>query len=131
MCSVVSDSATSWTIAHQAPLSMGFSRQEHWSGLPFSLPGDVPHPGTNLTSPAVAGATWEPLSNGHTTCAQLWPAHCDPMDCMEPTRLLCPCSFPGKLLFPTPGELTNPGIEPTSRCLLHWQADSLPLHHLI
>ena len=36
--SVVSDSATPWTAAHQAPLSMGFSRQEHWSGLPFPSP---------------------------------------------------------------------------------------------
>ena len=34
--------ATLWTVAHQAPLSMGFSRQEYWSGLPFRLPGDLP-----------------------------------------------------------------------------------------
>ena len=34
--------ATLWTIAHQTPLSMGFSRQEYWSGLPFSPPGDLP-----------------------------------------------------------------------------------------
>ena len=37
--------ATPWTIAHQAPLSMGFSRQEYWSGLPFPSPGDLPDPG--------------------------------------------------------------------------------------
>ena len=36
-----------WTVAHQAPLSMGFSRQEYWSGLPFPLLGDLPSPGTN------------------------------------------------------------------------------------
>ena len=42
-CSVVSDSATSQTVAHQAPLSMGFPRQEYWSGLPFLLTGDLPH----------------------------------------------------------------------------------------
>ena len=35
--------ATPWTIARQAPLSMGFSRQEYWSGLPFPLPGDLPN----------------------------------------------------------------------------------------
>ena len=35
--------ATPWTIAHQAPQSMGFSRQEYWSGLPFPSPGDLPH----------------------------------------------------------------------------------------
>ena len=40
--SVVSDSETPWTVAHQAPLSMEFSRQEHWSGLPFPTPGDLP-----------------------------------------------------------------------------------------
>ena len=38
-------SATLWTIAHQAPLSVGFSRQEYWSGLPFPLPGDLSDPG--------------------------------------------------------------------------------------
>ena len=46
--SVVSDSATPWTVAHQAPLSMGFSRQEYWSGLPFPTPGDLPDQGWNL-----------------------------------------------------------------------------------
>ena len=46
-----------WTATHQAHLSMGFSRQEHWSGLPFSTPGDLPDPETELTSlafPAMA-----------------------------------------------------------------------------
>ena len=42
--------ATSWTIAHQAPLSMGFSRQKYWSGLPFPSPLDLPIPGTELAS---------------------------------------------------------------------------------
>ena len=37
--------ATLWTVAHQAPLSMGFPKQEYWSGLPFPLPGDLPNPG--------------------------------------------------------------------------------------
>ena len=36
---------TSWTVAHQAPLSKSFSRQEYWSGLPFPSPGDLPNPG--------------------------------------------------------------------------------------
>ena len=57
--------ATPWTVAHQAPLSMGFPRQEYWSGL----------------------------------------------------------------LFPTPGDLPDPGIEPASLAPLHWQTDSLPLRH--
>ena len=54
-CSVLSDSAKSWTIARQAPLSMGFSRQEHWSGLPFPSPGDLPNPRTEPSSPTLAG----------------------------------------------------------------------------
>ena len=41
---------TPWTIAHQAPLSMGFSGQEHWSGLPRLPPGDLPDPGTEPES---------------------------------------------------------------------------------
>ena len=40
----------SWTLAHQAPLSMEFSRQEYWSGLPFPTPGDLPDPGTEPSS---------------------------------------------------------------------------------
>ena len=59
---------TLWTVARQAPLSMGFSRQECWSGLPFPSPGDLPYPGikpVSLMSPALAagffttGATWK------------------------------------------------------------------------
>ena len=46
--------ATPWTVAHQAPLSMGFSTQEYWSGLPFSSPGDLPDPGIKPVSPALA-----------------------------------------------------------------------------
>ena len=42
-----------WTVAHQAPLSMGFSRQEYWSGLPFPSPGDLPNPGIKPGSPAL------------------------------------------------------------------------------
>ena len=44
--------ATPWTISHQAPLSIGFSRQEYWSGLQFPSPGDLPNPGIKTTSPA-------------------------------------------------------------------------------
>ena len=60
--------ATLWTVAHQAPLFMGFSRQECWSGLPCPPPGDLPDPGieiVSLMSPALVGGffmtsiTWE------------------------------------------------------------------------
>ena len=62
---------TPWTVARQAPLSMEFSRQEYWSGLPCPRPGDLPNPGIepmSLLSPALAGgffttsATWEGLA---------------------------------------------------------------------
>ena len=49
---------TLWTVAHQAPLSVEFSRQEYWSGLPFPPPRDLPNPGiepASLVSPALAG----------------------------------------------------------------------------
>ena len=45
--------ATPWTVAYQAPWSMGFSRQEYWSGLPFPSPGDLPNPGIKPGSPAL------------------------------------------------------------------------------
>ena len=42
-----------WTVAHQAPPSIGFSRQEYWNGLPFPSPGDLPNPGIKPTSPTL------------------------------------------------------------------------------
>ena len=44
---------TPWTVVHQDPLSMGLSRQEQWSGLPFPSAGDIPHPGIEPGSPAL------------------------------------------------------------------------------
>ena len=57
---------TSWTIAQQAPLSMEFSRQEYWSGLPFPSPGDLPDPGTEPVSPKLQADSllFEPLGKG-------------------------------------------------------------------
>ena len=45
--------ATPWTVAHQAPLSMGFSRLEYWNGLPFTSPEDLPDPGIKPRSPTL------------------------------------------------------------------------------
>ena len=68
VCSLMSDSATSCTVGHQALLSMGFSKQEYWNGLPFPSPEDLHDPRTDpssLRSSALAGAffttsaTWE------------------------------------------------------------------------
>ena len=64
-------SAAPWTVAHQAPLSMGFSRQEYWSGLPRPPPGDLPNLGVEplvLISPALAG---EFFTTNITWAAQL------------------------------------------------------------
>ena len=77
--------ATLWTVVYQAPLSMGFSKQEYWSGLPCPPPGDLPNSGiepTSLVSPALAGGffTTEPpekptlrllLLLSHFTCVRL------------------------------------------------------------
>jgi len=49
----MSDFATLWTVAHQAPPSMGLSRQESWSGLPFPSPGDLPDPEIEPRSPSL------------------------------------------------------------------------------
>ena len=60
---------TLWTVAHQPPLFMGFSRQKYWSGLPWPLPGDLLNPGIELVpvmSLAVAG--------GFITTAAIWEA---------------------------------------------------------
>ena len=57
-CSVMYDSATPWAVAHQAPLSMGLSRQEYQTGLPFPTPGDLPDPwieAESLVSPELVG----------------------------------------------------------------------------
>ena len=71
--------ATPWTVACQAPLSMGFSRQGYWSGLPFPSPGDLPDPGIEPRSPALQavslpielprkllGGGWVPLNTSPT-----------------------------------------------------------------
>ena len=68
--------ATLWTIAHQAPLSMGFSRHEYWSGLPCPSPGDLPPLGIEPVSPVLAGRFF--------TTSATWKAPRSPM-------LLCKC----------------------------------------
>ena len=105
-CSVVSDSVTAWTVAHQVPLSMKFSRQEYWSGLSFPPPRDLPDPGIKLPF-----LDTESESEVAQSCPTVW----DPMD----TRLLRPWDFLGKStgvgchfllqgIFPTQG--SNPGV---------------------
>ena len=67
---------TPWTVAHQAPPSMGFSRQEYWSGFLFSSPGDLPDPGMEAVSPALQadGSLSEPPGRSlpHTVWFRLY-----------------------------------------------------------
>ena len=88
-------SATPWTVVHQAPPPMGFSRQEYWNGLAFPSLRDLPDPGiepTSLMPPALAGrffatsTTWEALWWGvqFSSATQSCPTLCDPMDCSTP-----------------------------------------------
>ena len=108
--SVVLDSSTPWTIPHQAPLSIEFSRQECWSGLPFPSPGDLPNPGIEPASPALQADSipseppGKPLSAGHMEAIllfssvqishsvmsnSLWPHG------LQHVRLSCPSPTPG------------------------------------
>ena len=122
-------------IAFQAPLSMEFSRQEHWSGLPFPSLGDLPDPGIKpvpLISPSLTGRlfTTSTTSVQFNSVALVRSGSLRPYG-LQPTRLLFTWDSPGKntrvgcralfqRIFQTQG--SNP-------CLLHWQADSLPLSH--
>ena len=78
--SCVQACATLWTAGHQAPVSMGFSRQEHWSGLPCPPPEDLPDPGTeptSLTSPVLAGRFFTTAAAAAKSL-QSCPTLCDP-----------------------------------------------------
>ena len=104
--------ATLWTVVHQVPLSMGFSRQEHWSGLPCPPPGHLPNPGMDphlLTSPALAGglfttsAAWEACWMGFTVFRLVWPSSLPywlQNMVIAPKRNPLPVSSPASLLQP-------------------------------
>jgi hypothetical protein len=80
---------TPWTVADQAPLSMGFPRREYWSGFPFPSPGDLLNPGMKLKSPAWQADSLPPSHQGspqYQNCIQakllqLYPILCNAMDC--------------------------------------------------
>ena len=75
---------TLWTVNHQTPLSMGFSRQEYWSGLPFSSPGDLPNPGIEPVSPASPALQADSLPLSH------WGSLRPPLGCPQTTLLQMP-----------------------------------------
>ena len=130
--SVVSDSQTPWTVVHQAPLSLEFSRQEDWSGLPFPPPGDLPDPGTEPSPPALAGGFFTTEPPGKPRCCVLnclrlsvtpWTeAHQGPLS-MEFSRQ----EYWSGLPFPSPGVqvgiIPPQGLNSCLLCLLHWQVD--------
>ena len=67
--------ATPWTVAYQAPLSMGFSRQEYWSGLPFPSPGDLPDPGIEPRSTTLQTDTLPSEPHSITIVISSWIDH--------------------------------------------------------
>ena len=127
---------TPWAIACQAPLSMGFSRQEYWSGLPFSPPGDLPDPRIQPTSPVSPALLTDSLPLSHLRLGwnerkkvkslshvrffvTPWTVTCQAPLSMGFSRQ----EYWSGLPFPPPEDLPNPGIEPGSPAL---QADALP-----
>ena len=106
---------TPWTVACQAPLFMGFPRQEYWSGLSFTPPAGLPHPGIEPASPSLPGRffTTEPLKVNVT---QSYLTLCNPLDC--PWNSLGQNTGVGSLflfqgVFPTQG--LNPGPHTAGR----------------
>ena len=64
--------ASLWTVAHQAPLSMGLSKQKYWSGLPFPPPGDLPNPGIKPISPVSPALQADSLPRRHLGSPSTW-----------------------------------------------------------
>ena len=84
--------ATPWTVAHRAPLFIGFSRQEYWNGLSFPAPGDLPDPGVEPRSPALRADSSPAEPQGRVSMCGgvcVWVVRlcltlCDPLDCSPP-----------------------------------------------
>ena len=89
MLSCVQLFVTSWTIAHQAPLSIVFARPEYWSGLPFPSPGDLPDPGIIPGSPTMQADSFSVRTTGEASTTNTHP--------------LLPASGPPVALFFLPG----------------------------
>ena len=104
-------------------LSIGFSRQDYWSGLLLPSPGDIPNPEVKLTSdrsPALAGrflttsATWEAPSLARESASRSVVSDSLQPHGLSPVRLLCPWQeYWSGLPYPPSGDLPNPGIEPS------------------
>ena len=97
--------ATPWTIAYQAPLSMGFSRQECWSGLPFLSPGDLPDPGIEPGSPALQADALSSEPPGKPLVTKACPIIATPWTVARPAPLSMRLSrqeYWSRLPFPSP-----------------------------
>ena len=130
--SVVSDSVAPWTAAGQTPLSMGFSRQECWSGQPFPSPGDLPNPGTEPTYPAfqVDSLSSEPPGKDPSYRAEVYKGNCWLVEVREwswsqgkwneiirsASGVGCWALLQG--IFPTQG--SKPRLLPLRWILFHW-----------
>ena len=123
-------------VARQAPLSMGFCRQEYWSGLPFPTPGDLPNPEIKPASPVLPVLPAESLlaeppgkprsflcthkkkmhvQSCLTLCDPPWTVACQAAVSMEISRQ----EYWRGLSFPTPRDLSDPGIKPASPASPH------------
>ena len=123
-----------WTVARQTPLSMGLSRQECWSGLPFPSPGDLPHPGNEPVSPKSAALAGEFFTTHATWEAPALPTPSSSVPCLlRPLPSSCPeHSLPTQLphslivLPATPTALT-PSAQALLPCCLARPVNALRL----
>ena len=116
--------ATPWTAAYQAPPSVGFSRQEYWSGVPLPSPFNMQCEKNKMHTTQSMYVLRCPVTSDSSQPQGL-----------QPARLLGPWDFPGKNTgmgwhFLLQGIFPTQGSNPQFLCLLHWQVDSLPMCHL-
>ena len=118
--SVISDSfATPWTVACQAPLSMEFSRQEYWRGLPFPTPGDLPDPRSEAMSPmshALTGGFFTTMSLGKPICMYV---------CMCVCVCVCVCIYIYIYIYMN---IMNPCLYHTASVISSWSSTSCYLY---
>ena len=121
---------TSWTVACQDPLSMGFSRQEYWSGWPFPSPGDLPDPGIEPRSPALqADSLPTELRASFPTsksCFVIWRNMLRPCCCSVTKSYLTVCN---PMNYSTPGFPVLHCLQEFTQTHVHWVDDAIQLSH--